>query len=55
MSMSKDYNILEIFANSSCLSPCLWASFHSLTPLLVMSVKEGNFIKSQYEMLKLSI
>ncbi len=55
MSMSKDYNILEISVKSSWLSPSLWASFHSLTPLLVVSVKEGNFIKSQYELLKLSI
>ncbi len=51
MSMSKDYNILQIPVKSSCL----WASFHSLTPLLVVSIKEGNFIKSQYELLKLSI
>jgi hypothetical protein len=36
------------------MSPCLWASFHPLTPLLVVSVKLGNFIKSQYEMLELS-
>ncbi len=55
VSMSKDCNILEISVKSSCLSPCLWASFHSLTPLLVVSVKEGNCIKSQYELLKLSI
>ncbi len=27
-------------------SPCLWASFHPLTPLLVVLVKNGNFIKS---------
>ncbi len=52
--MSKDYNILEISVKSSCLSPCLWASFHSPTPLLVVSVKEGHFIKSQYELWKLS-
>ncbi len=41
--------IIEISANS----PCLWASFHPLTPLLV-TVNQGSFIKSQYEMLKLS-
>jgi len=35
-------------------SPCLWASFQPLNPFLVVSVKQGNFIKSQYEMLKLS-
>jgi hypothetical protein len=38
----------------SVKSRCLWASFHPLTPLLVISAKEGNLIKSQYEMLKLS-
>ncbi len=36
------------------MSPCLWASFHPLTPLLAVSVKLGCFIKSQYEMLELS-
>ncbi len=41
--------IMEIFTNS----PCLWASFPPLTPLLVVSVKLENFINSPYEMLKL--
>jgi hypothetical protein len=36
-------------------SPCLWAYFRALTPLSVVSVKYGNFIKSGYEMLKLNI
>jgi hypothetical protein len=35
-------------------SPCLWASFHPLTSRLVVSAKKGNFIKSRYEMLKLT-
>ncbi len=34
-------------------SPCLWACFHSLSPLSVVSTKKGNFNTSQYEMLKL--
>ncbi len=36
-------------------SPSLWASFHPLTPLFsgIRKVR-GDFIKSQYEMLKLS-
>jgi hypothetical protein len=34
--------------------PYLWASFQPLNPFLVVSVKQGNFIKSQYEMSKLS-
>jgi hypothetical protein len=41
---------LEISANS----PCLWASFHPLTPLLVVFLMLGNLMESQYEMLKLS-
>jgi hypothetical protein len=39
-------------------SPCLWASFHSLfySLLSVVSAQSKEiFIKSQYEMLKLSI
>jgi hypothetical protein len=36
-------------------SPCLWACFHSLSPLSVVSAKKENFNTSQYEMLKLSI
>jgi hypothetical protein len=36
-------------------SPCLWAYFHSLSPLLMVSAKKGNFNTSQYEMLKLII
>jgi hypothetical protein len=36
-------------------SPCLWASFHPLSPLSVVSTKEGHFIKSQYEMLQLDM
>jgi hypothetical protein len=36
-------------------SPSVWASFHSLTPLSVVSLKRGNFIKFGYEILKLSI
>jgi hypothetical protein len=34
-------------------SPCLWACFHSLSPVSVVSAKKGNFNTSQYEMLKL--
>jgi len=34
----------------SLKSPCLWASFHPLAPLSVVSTKWGNFIKSQHEM-----
>jgi hypothetical protein len=34
-------------------SPCLWACFHSLSPLSVVSTEKGNFNTSQYEMLKL--
>jgi hypothetical protein len=36
-------------------SPYLWACFHSLSPLSVVSAKKGNFNTSQYEMLKLII
>jgi hypothetical protein len=36
-------------------SPCLWACFRPLSPLLVVFAKFGNFIESQDEMLKLSI
>jgi hypothetical protein len=36
-------------------SPCLWAYFHPLSPPSVVSPNKGNFIKSQYEMLNLSI
>jgi hypothetical protein len=39
----------------SVKSPCLWACFHPLSPLSVVFGKQGNFIKSQYEMLKLGI
>jgi hypothetical protein len=42
----------RVIIEKSVKSPCLWASFHPLTPLLV--VKYEDFIKSQYEMLKLS-
>jgi hypothetical protein len=44
-------NIMEL----SVKSPCLWASFHPLSPLSVVSAEQWNFIKSQYEMLKLSL
>jgi len=33
---------------------CLWASFHPLTPLLMVFLMLGNLMESQYEMLKLS-
>ncbi len=38
----------------SLKSPCLWASFHPLTPLFVVSIKE-NLLNLHYEMLNLSI
>jgi hypothetical protein len=43
------------FLELSRKSPCLWACFHSLSPLSVVSAKKGNFNTSQYEMLKLII
>jgi len=53
----ENYQTCEVYMcytlEISVKPPCLWASFHPLTPLLVISAKEGNFIKSQYEMLKL--
>ncbi len=39
----------------SVKSPCLWACFHPLDPFSVVSAELGNFIQSQYGMLKLSI
>ncbi len=45
----------RVFCNVTLSSPCLWASFHPLSPLWMRSAKEGNFIKSGYEQLKLSI
>jgi len=48
--------LLELSEKSWVLySPCLRASFHLLSPLSVVSAKPWIFIKSQYEMLKLSI
>jgi len=45
-------HILELFAKS----PCLWAYFHPLSPLSVVSLQSKKIlIKSQYEMLKLSV
>ncbi len=51
---SQYFCILDKSAKSP-FSPYFWASFHPLTPLLMVSTKEGNFIKSQYEMLKLNM
>jgi hypothetical protein len=50
---SPDFTIT--FIEFSSKSPCLWASFHPLSPLWVRSSKQGNFIRFGYVMLKLSL
>jgi hypothetical protein len=53
---TKDGNVtIELFRKSSCLHPLFGPAFTPLSPLSVVSAKLGNLIKSQYEMLKLSI
>jgi hypothetical protein len=37
----------------SVKAPCLWACFQPVSHLSLVSAKQGNFIKSQCEMLKL--
>jgi len=50
-----DLHLKNLQQNEVTLSsPCLWASCHPLSPRAVVSAKERDFIKSQYEMLKLS-
>jgi len=46
---------IRVICNVTLYSPCLSASFHSLSPPSVVSAKQWNFIKSQYELLKLGI
>jgi len=46
---------IKIIHTITVFSPYLWASFHPLYPLLMVFAKEGNLIKSQYEMLKFNI
>ncbi len=46
---------IRVICNVTLYSPCLWASFHSLSPPSVVSAKQWNFIKSQYELMKLGI
>jgi hypothetical protein len=46
---------IRVILKVTLFSPCLWASFHLLSSLLVVSAKYRHLIKSQYEMLKLSI
>jgi hypothetical protein len=46
---------IRVIGKVTLSSPCLWACFQSVSPLSLVSAKQGNFIKSQYEMLKLSI
>jgi hypothetical protein len=50
--ISKNRKSHEVTMSSS---PSLGASFHPLSPFRMRSAKQGNFIKSQYEMLKLII
>jgi hypothetical protein len=49
------FELNRVISEVTLSLPCLWASFHPLSPLSVVSAKEGKFIESQYEMLKLSI
>jgi hypothetical protein len=51
----KKIHINRVILKVTLFSPCFWAYFHPLSPLSVVSIKEGNLIKSQYEMLKLNI
>ncbi len=46
--------LIEFSLKVTLSSPCLWASFYPQTRLWVRSAMWGNFIKSRYEMLKLS-
>ncbi len=43
----------RVIHKATLSSPCLWACFHSPIPSLSDICKVRNFIKSQYEMLKL--
>jgi hypothetical protein len=43
------FELNRVISQVTLASPCLWASFHPLSLLSVVSAKEGNFIESQYE------
>ncbi len=48
-------DLLELSIKSPCIHPVFGRPFHLLSSLSVVHAKQRNFIKSQYEMLKLSI
>jgi hypothetical protein len=48
--LCKISHIRDLSLKVTLSSPCLWASFHPLSPLSVVKI---NFTKSQYEMLQL--
>jgi hypothetical protein len=56
LAFNKKKYAIEISIHKVTLSsPCLWASFHPLSPLSVVSAKSRHFIKSQYDMLQFSM